>query len=416
LSGKKRLSIAVFLGAGIASGILTLHPPLPPDGGIFLGAIFGVGLSVCLWIFHRPRSIARATAVIVSSTTAYIAALFSTIFAYDWVPKSPTNSPGANPPSYLMAVGGVVGALLLSATVLLLYRDATTKLAKGILVCTLAGGALGVFGYSLGFLFANHDPNRGADMPVIPLYVLWQAGMACLLATFLPEPAIGGAKDSLAGVSIFKSPEPSPREEVPMRVPLLGKLFVGLVALSLLAFVARTTWVKYKFVRQSDEFARYQMSHPSFQGLPPIEPITAEDGAVLHPIAGRTAQVIGPLINKATARKPEFVGLTVCYMHLPNERCGGNPPDVDVRITRYPNSAWSSYEMEGIHYGFGAGYFTHPKKIQKFGTTILADEKAKEPGKGKYYWVSGPTLIEINSSISDSDEFIKDYLERYPPL
>jgi hypothetical protein len=70
--------------------------------------------------------------------------------------------------------------------------------------------------------------------------------------------------------------------------------------------------------------------------------------------------------------------------------------------------------MEALHYGMGVGYFDHAKTIRMFSNAIMVDANPKEPGKGKFYWTSGPVLIEINSNISDPDEFIREYLERYP--
>lgn len=416
----RRWTSVLILGcAGAVSGILTLHPPIPrdflPESGVYVGAVFGVILSICLWVFHSPRSIGRSLAVVMSSTIAYIAAMFSTVWADMWIPPLFNSTRSGDPPSYVMFVGGVVGALIISATVLLLYRDEGTKLGKGILICTLGGGGLGVLGYSLGFLFASQDPIRHGDMPgMIPLCVLWQAGMGCLLEVVLPEPIRGGATEGFREVSILRSSEPASLEKPAWKVPLWGKLFVSFLFLSLVSFVARATWVKYEFRRQRDEFARYQMSRPSLQDLPQIEPMIGENAVLLHSIAGRTAQLIGPLSNKATASKPAFVTFDAGYMHLPDESCEANPPEVDVRISQWPNSAWSSYEMEGIHYGFGAGYFNHAKTTQKFGNAIKVDANQKEPGKGKFYWTSGPVLIEINSNVSDPDEFIREYLKRYP--
>jgi hypothetical protein len=419
LSGKKRLTISVFGCAGALSGILTLRPPVPgeflSESGIYVGAVFGVILSICLWVFHSPRSIGRSLAIVMSSTIAYIAAQFSTIWAYEWMPSLFNETRSGDPPSYVMFVGGVVGALMISATVLLLYRDEGTKVGKGILICTLGGGVLGVLGYSLGFLFASQDPSQHRDMPgMIPLFVMWQAGMGCLLEVALPEPLRRASTQGFREISILRSSEPAPLEKPAWKVPLWGKLFIGFLAVSLVSFVARDIWIKYELNRQRDEFAQYQMSRPSLQDLRRIEPMAGEDAVLLHPIAGRTAQLIGPLSNKATVSKPAFVTFDACYMHLPNERCEANPPEVDVRISQWPNSAWSSYEMEGIHYGFGAGYFSHANPTQKFGNAIMVGANPKEPGKGKFYWTSGPVLIEINSSVSDPDEFIREYLGRYP--
>lgn len=417
MSGKKRLTISVFGCAGALSGILTLHPPVPRDflseSGIYVGAVFGVILSICLWVLHRPRSVGRSLAIVMSSTIAYIAAMFATVYAAPLF----NYTGGGDPPSYVMFVGGVVGASMISATVLLLYRDEGTKLGKGILICTLGGGVLGVLGYSLGFLFANQDSSQHRDMPgMIPLFVIWQAGIGCLLELALPEPVRGASTEGFREVSILRSSELAPLERPASKVPLWGKLFIGLLAVSLVSFAARMMWVQYDFSRQKDEFAQFQMSHPSLQDLPPVEPMAGENAVLLHPIAGRTAQlsVSGPLSNKATTSKPAFVTFQACYMHLPNERCDANPPDVHVQISQWPNSAWSLYEMKGIHYGFGAGYFNHARTTQKFGNAIMVDANPKEPGKGKFYWTSGPVLIEVNSNVSDPDEFIREYLERYP--
>jgi hypothetical protein len=110
LTGKKRLTISVFGCAGTLSGILTLHPPVPrdflPESGIYVGAVFGVILSICLWVFHRPRSVGRSLAIVMSSTIAYIAAQFSTIWAYEWMPSLFHDARSGDPTSYVMFVGG----------------------------------------------------------------------------------------------------------------------------------------------------------------------------------------------------------------------------------------------------------------------------------------------------------------------
>jgi hypothetical protein len=218
----------------------------------------------------------------------------------------------------------------------------------------------------------------------IPLFAMGQAGMCCLLEAVLSEPLQATSTEGLREVSILRSPEPAPLKKSAWRVSLWGKLFIGFLAVSLVWFVAWTTSGQYEFSHQRDEFAQYQMSRPSLHDLPRIEPTVDEDAVLLHPIAGRTAQLIAPLRNNATDSKPAFVTFEACYMHLPNERCHANPPEVDVTISPWPNRAWSSYEMEGIHYGIGVGYFNHAKRTQQFGNTIRVDPNPKEPGKGKF--------------------------------
>jgi hypothetical protein len=201
-----------------------------------------------------------------------------------------------------------------------LYRDEGTRIGKGLLICTLGGGVLGVLGYSLGFLFASQDSSQHGDMPwPIPLFAMGQAGMCCLLEAVLPEPLQATSTEGLREVSILRSPEPAPLKKSAWRVSLWGKLFIGFLAVSLVWFVAWTTSGQYEFSHQRDEFAQYQMSRPSLHDLPRIEPTVDEDAVLLHPIAGRTAQLIAPLRNNATDSKPAFVTFEACYMHLPNE-------------------------------------------------------------------------------------------------
>ncbi len=419
MSSRKR-SISILGCAGVISGILTIHPPLPrnflPDVGIYVGVIFGIILAICLWVFYRPRLIGRAVAVVVSSTVAYIVAFFSTFWAYMFVPHPAFDfgtRNNTNPPSYVMFVGGVIGALILSTTVLLLYRDETTKLRQGIQLCTLGGGVLGVFGYSLGALFFGQDSKPGDIPGLIPLYVVWQAGMGCLLAAYLPAPVWVWSKRTRPSNLRPAQLDAPPPEGHALRIPLWGRLFIALLAASLVSYVARVTWVTHNFRRQQAEFTRYLLAHPTLQNLAPVAPMSNEQAVLLHPIADRTAQLLSRLNNAAIGNQPASVTFTACYMRL-DYRCEANPADVKVQVSQWPGSRWSTYELEGMHYGNGAGYFTHPKRVQKFGNTIMADENPKDPGKGRFYWTSGVVLIVVESDVSDSDEFIREYLKRYP--
>ena len=286
---------------------------------------------------------------------------------------------------------------------------------QGILLCTLGGGVLGVFGYSLGALFFGQDPKPGDIPGLIPLYVVWQAGMGCLLAAYLPAPVWVWSKRTRPSNLRPAQLDARPPEGHALRIPLWGRLFIAVMAASLVSDVARVTWVTHNFRRQQEEFTRYQLAHPTLENLEPVLPMVNEQAVVLHPVAGRTAQLSlsGRLNNAAMGNQPAFVTFTACYVRL-DYKCEANPADVKVRVSQWPDSRWSAYELEGIHYGNGAGYFTHPKRIQKFGNTIMADENPKDPGKGRFYWTSGAVLIVVDSDVSDSDEFIREYLKRYP--
>lgn len=249
---------------------------------------------------------------------------------------------------------------------------------------------------------------------MLSLHIIWQAGMGCLLAAYLPAPVWRAQTQPFREASSLPSSDPVPHERHAGKVPLWGKLFIGLVAVSLVSLVARVTWVEHDFRRQQDEFTKYQQARPSLENLESVVPMADEQAVVLHPIAGRTAQLLGPISNQATTNKAASVIFTACYMHLPNNRCEANPPDVKIEVSEWPDTRWSTYELEGIHYGHGVGYFTYPTRIQKFGNAVMAEANPKDPGKGRFYWTSNAVLIVVDSDVSDSDEFIREYLERYP--
>jgi len=417
VSGKRR-SIITLGFAGVISGVLTIHPPFPGDFlrdmGIYLGAVFGIILAISLWVFHYyPRSVARAIAVVVSSTVAYIVAFFSTFFADMWVPHPLSPSANdTNPPAYVMFVGGTLGALIISTTVLLLYRDENTNVGRGILHCSFGGGILGVLGYSLGVLLIGQEHKPG-DLPgLVSLYIIWQAGMGCLLAAYLPNPVWRVQTPPLREAISQPGTDHATREKRAPNVPLWGKLFMALVLVSLVSYIARVTWVTHNFRSQQKDFSEYQHQRPSLENLAPVVPMTNEQAVILHPIRGRTAQLMGPINNKSTSDKAASVLFTACYMQ-PDYRCEANPADVKVQVSQWPDSGWSTYEMQGIQHRY-VGYSTHPKRIQKFGNAVLAEVNPKDPAIGKFYWTSGAVLVVVDSDVSDSDEFIREYLERYP--
>lgn len=417
MSGRMR-SIAIFGLAGIISGILTLHPPLPrdflPNLQAYLGVTFGIILAIFLGIFHPPRSIAKAVAVVVSSTVAYNAAMLSTFFGYMLTAHffdSSAQSP--NPPIYVMFIGGVVGAMVISTTVLLLYRDESMQLGQAILLCTFGGGILGVFGYALGLLFTGPVLKPADTSGMLFLHLLWPAGMGCLLGAYLPAPVWRAQTQPSGQAFSLSRSAPLLRATHARKVPLWGKLFIGLVTLFLISWIARTTWVEHNFRRQLEVFTKYQQARPSLENLESIVPMANEQAVILYPIAGRTADLWGQRTIPATTNQPPSVTFTACYMHRPEYRCLANPPDVKVQVSQWSNSQWSTYELQGIQYRY-TGYSTHPKKIQKFGNTMMAELSPKDPGIGKFYWTSNAVLIVLDSDASDSDEFIRQYLERYP--
>jgi len=232
-----------------------------------------------------------------------------------------------------------------------------------------------------------------------------------LLAAVLPEPVWGAQPEHVRETASLPSLGPVPGEKHARKVPLWGKLFIGLVVVSLISYIARVTWVEHDFRCQQGEFTKYQHARPSLENLPPVVPMPDEQAVILHPIAGRTAQLRSRFNNAAIGNaaigyQAASVIFAACYTLLPRERCEGNP-EVEVQVSQWPNSLWSAYELQGIQYRLGAGCSTLPKRIQKFGNAVMADANPKDPGKGKFYWTSGNVLVVIDSYISNSNDFIR---------
>ncbi|MFZ0952091.1 MAG: hypothetical protein WAN17_07490 [Candidatus Sulfotelmatobacter sp.] len=101
-------------------------------------------------------------------------------------------------------------------------------------------------------------------------------------------------------------------------------------------------------------------------------------------------------------------------MSLSTERCGGNPPAIDLEIVQYPTPGWADYAMRGKAFGSGPGYFQKPKSLGRIGHHILALENPRERGHGEFYWTSGSVLVTVRSYVSDPTPFVDAYLQRFP--
>src|SRR5689334_943081 len=79
-------SLASFALAGLLLALLQGYPTrfLGDMGSLlFLGAIFGVALAFCLWIFFELRSIWKMIAFIAACAVAYPLSFFAAGFTYE---------------------------------------------------------------------------------------------------------------------------------------------------------------------------------------------------------------------------------------------------------------------------------------------------------------------------------------------
>jgi hypothetical protein len=139
-----------------------------------------------------------------------------------------------------------------------------------------------------------------------------------------------------------------------------------------------------------------------------------QDAFILEPIAGTTPRPIGRTLQNVGPGQPGFADFRMCYMRLPTESCGGNPPAIDLEIVQYPNSDWADYITRGKAFGPGAGYYQTPHQLVKSGQRVLALENPRAAGHGEFYWRSGNLVVTIRSDIFDPDPFIRAYLEKFP--
>jgi hypothetical protein len=178
-SQKFFLSLAGFALAGLLSGLLDkVYDKLSflNDWGpfLFLGAMFGLAIALCFWIFFRLRSIWKTLTFIAASAAACLVSFFAAGFTYDitlgvnWL----RDQAGHMVMGHVFFAGGFAGAFIILATALFLLLP---KLNVGWVfikaACwSLLGGLLGIIGDAVGDRW---------------LALVWQTGIALVLALML---------------------------------------------------------------------------------------------------------------------------------------------------------------------------------------------------------------------------------------
>ena len=129
MSQKITLDSVLLLGfAGFLSALLAVcAPPLPEViRDLLPGTLFGLNLSVCLWLRKILRSFWKTLIIVAASSIAlYCSALAGAGIEYfsPW-PSAPEAGKGfSNLSATALFVGGTLGVFLFLATVLLLVRS-----------------------------------------------------------------------------------------------------------------------------------------------------------------------------------------------------------------------------------------------------------------------------------------------------
>ena len=197
------LSLTGFLSGMITSGLVY---PTGKLGGYFLGCVFGASLAAPLLAYGMLRGPWKAICLPVMAAAAYY---FSIVVAavvelnLPWQNWS-MGQDSRNSPVALFAGGFAGGFLVLGGIAFLVYSKVGIRtLATKSLAWSVVGGVLGVIGWMLGpslgmFIWSGvhalgltaptetfQNALYGETSHQYSLFVVWQTGMALVLAIML---------------------------------------------------------------------------------------------------------------------------------------------------------------------------------------------------------------------------------------
>lgn len=245
---------------GVLSGLLTAEAarflnPLNP----LVGVVFGPAMTLLVWLKYKSCSAWLAIALIASSVTSYLVAVWATSFLSGQMDLilGPDNSftepfgPG------MFSVAGFLGSMAINLALLLLLSP-----PKGprVLAKAAAWSCAGAF---LGLLSSELSEPVGATLkPLIGVpatdmgsndyylvfysaYLIWQTGMAFLIPFMLPHSPL-----SAPSISIPRSPA---------KLSIFGKVFFFCIFATLAVLgclVARDQYRKWKVQHKSEKLLR----------------------------------------------------------------------------------------------------------------------------------------------------------------
>jgi hypothetical protein len=433
--------VSAGLVAGLLAGLLTIVVPpfvwrlgspfyLGALFGIFVGDIFGAVISVYFWVFLRTRSVAKLIEFILASTFAYIVALYATMFSSEFIGFSSHTSANAGsletPPIGAFFLGGASGAFILLIAALLLFSSRVDpwRVVLRALLWSIVGGVLGVLGWASGPFLGQavlsalgqravlSSPGDAGTGYYYSLYLVWQTGMGLVLGILLAQEAVQ--------VTSFPDSISRSRIRSPQAVRVARLCSVAIVVLVLAYFARREIPDHYQSVRWHRAYWKHVAETPSLENLQKVGAVPADQMLILNQIGeyvpGRAnVGESNPALNAKTGapRVPRAQCYVIRY-GLPGAPDGGPGvgPHVDVQVQEYPNEAWAKFELG--EQGFATN-LADIEKPTKFGNRILAQTKfVGRGGDAFYFWSSANRLVILQFSSGDPDEFLKEYLGRYP--
>ena len=375
-------AVAVFVPLiSLAMGILAGIPFLD-------GFLFGALLAGYLWLCHGVRAFGRLLALVAVSGAAFHVALMSAIELsaapelFGWFDSG---GPGPGPTPYF-AAGILGGAILSSMFVVILPRRSSSKvMLRDVAICSGAGGALGLVGAVVTrqtMMIATH----------LPLFILWQSGMAFVMAMIAersaPEGEVRKRSDSVPAVS---SPDPLSGASL--------ALFRAMVVLSVLVFtwmVVRDGQAEASNEEEARKHAAWLAEAPPRENLPPLrqQPL---DTMFVSNIAWMKMEGEGsvrlerdpPGAMPGKAKPPDFLTYYAPY----------GPDGGSVTILQFPTRAWARYEARHL-----------------VGVALRAvdDQHVLDSSGFEYYWLSEDKVIRIGGRPPELKALVRVYLPKYP--
>jgi hypothetical protein len=177
-----------------SAGLCIAAPPLAGLGDIiWVGLVYGASLGIYFAACRGIRSGWRLPALIVTSMIAYLMAYWCALGVVMDIPGMSVHEGDALVSTYCpVAVGGVVGGIVLLIPLLLIYKPARvswgTALVRALLGIVLSGIVGGV-GWELGptlgatiwHLLRAHDYPQPGSYGTAAVFLVWQPVMAMFI-------------------------------------------------------------------------------------------------------------------------------------------------------------------------------------------------------------------------------------------
>ncbi|HWF04410.1 MAG TPA: hypothetical protein VHA06_12020, partial [Candidatus Angelobacter sp.] len=199
---RRAIGMAAFSAVGLLSGVLTAWSlNYLSVLEFWVGGIFGAAMAICLSLRQRRWSGLRIMALIASSMLAHFAAIWSPIgLLYVQrllhIASNESSSNDFSPQRFALA--GFVGAFVFMLAVLFLfYREQGWRVPAQAAALSLPGALLGLVSalasntvQEVIAQWITPSTSWGAKPEMFySAYLIWQTGMALMLAAFLPPNA-----------------------------------------------------------------------------------------------------------------------------------------------------------------------------------------------------------------------------------